>query len=537
MTWHTSFVKQYHIYHPSSLLLLRIIQKQTGERRETEMPPTVIIALKGYPCTGKTKLAVSLSKALECALIHHETVFNCMAKFQDPQPTTLSVSTIVEKAEHLNNVSFEAVCRMALTLLRSKRPVIIDTSLSQRSHLDRLLEVSNSTRTRLIIIECIVLHKYEWKNQIERKQSEAAAEATDGSVIVGWYKLRTWYDLEKLLERYDWCAHDEEYIGNLAGFSKLVVSTSSCNRAGEVVIMKKNVQDSSEHTHLSDVLDWICEESWRPLETGSSSEKLQGQVEDGNVGSGGETLRHIIKRIGHPLGAHLHNLRLSKEKIDGEIACRKCLQLITTPVPEYYSCVDCDLSLHKSCAELSNNHSNELKPHELGQLVDPKTGKYSFPEKHSCPFHSHAEEEGDGEGMGFVDDCADCLFHTSLRWGLFPVVLHHRLHKMYFYIIPVASDTEFLCDACGETSKEEVYYLCRGCKIQFHVGCALLPFCFKHEIHRHPLHLTFLNEDDGTDEYYCDVCEDNRNPSHMMYYCEECNFTCHLSCMTFPQEE
>ncbi|CAL5412969.1 unnamed protein product [Camellia sinensis] len=519
----------YHPHHPSSLLLLHIIHKQSGERTETEMPLTVI-ALKGHPCTGKTRLAVSLSKDLKWALIDHETVFNCMAKFQDPQPTTPSVSTIAEKAEHLNNVSFEAVCQMALTLLCSKRPVIIDTSLSQRSHLDRLLEVSKSTSSRLIIIECIVRHKYQWKNRIERRQSEAAAAATDGSSVLGWYKPRTWYDLERLLERYDWCAHDKEYIGNLAGFSKLVVSTSSCHWAGQVVIMKMNAQDSSKHTHLSDVLAWICEESRRPLET-SSSEKLQGQVEDGNVGSGGETIRHIVKRIGHPLGGHLHNLRLSKEKIDCEIACRKCLQLITTSVTEHYSCVGCDLSLHKSCAELSNDHRHELMPHELGQLVDPKTGKYSFPEKHSCPFHSH------DEGMGFVDDCADCLYHTSLRWGLFPVVLYHRLHIMYFYIKPIASDTEFLCDACGETSKEEVYYLCRGCKIRFHVGCALLPFCYKHEIHRHPLRLTFLKEDDGTDEYYCDVCEDNRNPNHMMYYCKECNFTCHLRCMTFLKEE
>ena len=39
-------------------------------------------------------------------------------------------------------------------------------------------------------------------------------------------------------------------------------------------------------------------------------------------------------------------------------------------------------------------------------------------------------------------------------------------------------------------------------------------------------------EDDST-EYYCDICEEERDPKDDVYYCEECEgfFVAHIQCV------
>ncbi|GFZ20939.1 hypothetical protein Acr_29g0001010 [Actinidia rufa] len=61
--------------------------------------------------------------------------------------------------------------------------------------------------------------------------------------------------------------------------------------------------------------------------------------------------------------------------------------------------------------------------------------------------------------------------------------------------------------------------------------CALLPVKVKYKRHRHPFHLIYSLIDYGSNEYYCDVCEE-RLYEKWTYYCDICEYTSHLACAT-----
>ncbi|XVF42269.1 hypothetical protein PTKIN_Ptkin01aG0347300 [Pterospermum kingtungense] len=48
---------------------------------------------------------------------------------------------------------------------------------------------------------------------------------------------------------------------------------------------------------------------------------------------------------------------------------------------------------------------------------------------------------------------------------------------------------------------------------------------------RHPLILMKWVKEDDSGEYYCDVCENERNPEHPVYWCEKCTYIVHLECI------
>jgi hypothetical protein len=69
--------------------------------------------------------------------------------------------------------------------------------------------------------------------------------------------------------------------------------------------------------------------------------------------------------------------------------------------------------------------------------------------------------------------------------------------------------------------------------------CGLLPYTIKSKCHIHPLILTkrqFLvlkmikiQEDCEPNKFYCDACEEERDPLLPIYYCAECDFYCYMS--------
>jgi hypothetical protein len=37
--------------------------------------------------------------------------------------------------------------------------------------------------------------------------------------------------------------------------------------------------------------------------------------------------------------------------------------------------------------------------------------------------------------------------------------------------------------------------------------------------------------EDDSGEYYCDICEEEQDPKHGFYYCEDCNYLAHVVCI------
>ena len=73
-------------------------------------------------------------------------------------------------------------------------------------------------------------------------------------------------------------------------------------------------------------------------------------------------------------------------------------------------------------------------------------------------------------------------------------------------------------------------FRCTTCEFVLDFKCATLPQTAWYYQHEHPFTLCYNLEDDS-DEYYCDICEEERDPKQCFYYCEDCNYPAHFKCI------
>ncbi|KAB1213626.1 hypothetical protein CJ030_MR5G020287 [Morella rubra] len=69
-----------------------------------------------------------------------------------------------------------------------------------------------------------------------------------------------------------------------------------------------------------------------------------------------------------------------------------------------------------------------------------------------------------------------------------------------------------------------------GCYFNVHLLCGPLPCTIKHDSHVDCLtpEASIVEDDDLNDEYYCNTCEELRDPQVRVYYCAECKFVAHM---------
>ncbi|KAL6985627.1 hypothetical protein U1Q18_019003 [Sarracenia purpurea var. burkii] len=143
-----------------------------------------IIAMKGQPCTGKTTVASSLAQELKCPLLALEDIRDSInASLQHSLLPTFSSAAA---ADFLNHQSYEAICRIAIPQLRLGLDLIIDSPLSRRPHLDRLLQLSANSGANLVVVGCKPQDKYQWEDWLRRRRPGSDSY---------WYRPSTWEDL------------------------------------------------------------------------------------------------------------------------------------------------------------------------------------------------------------------------------------------------------------------------------------------------------------------------------------------------------
>ncbi|XP_007029374.2 PREDICTED: uncharacterized protein LOC18599369 [Theobroma cacao] len=219
----------------------------------------------------------------------------------------------------------------------------------------------------------------------------------------------------------------------------------------------------------------------------------------------GDMVAMVVKHFSHP-----HKLTLN-EKVNDDKLCDCCITPILEP---FYSCLECDLFLHKTCLQLPKRKQHPLHPHPLTLLSNhPNFEGLFFCD--ACHQSCH----------GFTYNGDPCNFNLDVRCGSSSNTLKHEAHE---HPLIFSKGTECIdCSACGYGN--DYLYSCFDCSFALDFNCASLPHTVRHRHHGHPLDLTYQ---DSADQNYCNICEEERNPKHWFYCCKTCNFYAHPKCAT-----
>ena len=211
-----------------------------------------------------------------------------------------------------------------------------------------------------------------------------------------------------------------------------------------------------------------------------------------------------IKHFYHP-----HDLKLSVELENYEI-CNGCIQPIFSP---FYRCTQCNFLLHKSCAELPHKKQHPFHQHHLTLKLRNRNPTLCDACRCKC--------------NGFMYNCVKCSIDLDVSCTLIsePNMLTHIGHKHPLIFSSTTNDEE--CSVCNSTGR---MFRCTKCEFTLDFRCATLPLTIKSKLHEHPFTLYCTVEDDS-DEYYCDICEEERDPKYWFYYCEKCSYPAHPKCI------
>ncbi|XP_007019808.2 PREDICTED: uncharacterized protein LOC18592841 [Theobroma cacao] len=208
--------------------------------------------------------------------------------------------------------------------------------------------------------------------------------------------------------------------------------------------------------------------------------------------------------------SHEHVLTLDNEiKEDDDKRCDACMLSISI---SFYYCSQCEFLLHKTCVEL------------------PRKKHYWF---HESLFTLHLEN---------IFECGLCYHYCSgfayhggnnykfcLRCVGISRILPRQRHKHTLFFDFDLNEGQ--CNACGDHISYQGAYKCKDCTFALNFDCLTLPQRARHKCDKHFLELTFHDEKNDLEEYYCDICEEKRDPNHWFYHCAICDNSAHPKCV------
>ena len=232
-----------------------------------------------------------------------------------------------------------------------------------------------------------------------------------------------------------------------------------------------------------------------------------------NVGEDGIEIPTKIKHFSHE-----HDLKLSYE-VENNKKCDGCVRAI---FPPFYRCAKCNFFLHKSFIELPRKRRHPLHWHLLTLLPKAPYRSKSF-KCNACKQFCN----------GFNYYCETCNFDLNVQCSLILEILSHKGHEH-----PLRLSSTRHCQNCsGCDFKSSLLFKqnsqvlrCITCEFALDFKCATLPLTTRYKQHEHPFTLSYVVEDDSGN-YYCDICEEERDPKNWFYYCADCSYFAHPECI------
>uniref|UniRef100_A0A7N2LFY6 Phorbol-ester/DAG-type domain-containing protein n=1 Tax=Quercus lobata TaxID=97700 RepID=A0A7N2LFY6_QUELO len=190
-----------------------------------------------------------------------------------------------------------------------------------------------------------------------------------------------------------------------------------------------------------------------------------------------------------------------------------------------YNCISCKFFVHRNCLEPAKEVQHPFHLHDLPISVLSKT--HIIP-KFSC-------DACHNSCSGFSYQCHECkrgkYFEMDVHCASLKPSINYKDHE-HFLTFFEKMDDDPQCEVCKSSYRDASYLRCVKCDFTVHLLCVPLPCTIKHKCHIHPLHLVDYFVEDDSDEYYCDACENIRDPRERVYHCERCgNYVAHVHCV------
>ena len=206
--------------------------------------------------------------------------------------------------------------------------------------------------------------------------------------------------------------------------------------------------------------------------------------------------------------SHQHDLIINYEEVKIDKLCDGCMQLISPP---FYNCAQCNFFLHNICAKLPTKATHPNVSFHLTLLSQAPFSNGVF-KCFFCKQYRH----------GFAYKTEGYMYFFCIQCLALQETFQHEAHQH-----PLFFDETILgqnCKFCEGTA----IFVCSPCNLFLDPSCATLPPTADHKYDEHPLKLT---SEDKSEEYYCLICEQERDPSHLFYYCAKCDFSAHPRCV------
>ncbi|KAL4368946.1 hypothetical protein GQ457_05G009410 [Hibiscus cannabinus] len=212
---------------------------------------------------------------------------------------------------------------------------------------------------------------------------------------------------------------------------------------------------------------------------------------------------------------HEHILVLTDNgEAKGDNVCDGCMKPVSK---SFYSCEPCGFFLHEDCAMLPRQ--NRL-PNHKHLLTLTKNG---FTRCDTCSHYHH----------GFSYKCDRRRyknFKIDLHCALQPPALRHPSHDHKLFLDENHVGNYSGCDNHISRALPNGSYRCEPCGYVLDFKCIRLPHTAWYKYDKHDLTLTYHDHSDPS-QRYCDMCEEERQPNSLYYYCEQCDNSIHIDCI------
>uniref|UniRef100_A0A2N9IJN0 Zinc finger PHD-type domain-containing protein n=1 Tax=Fagus sylvatica TaxID=28930 RepID=A0A2N9IJN0_FAGSY len=226
--------------------------------------------------------------------------------------------------------------------------------------------------------------------------------------------------------------------------------------------------------------------------------------------------------------SHGHPLTLCNKEQSGDVVfCYGCSK--TSSGQEIYGCVKCDFYLHRSSNATSSSINIVLNLQKSCKILFTCViVKLVSQEKLIIQGHLHVMLVTI-VALVFPIDVMDARV-LGVKKFLKPLVKYKGHKHLLTFLEKIYDDPE--CEVCKTSYRDASYLRCVECDFNVHFLCVPLPCTIKHKCHIDPLHLRDYFVEDDSGEYYCDACEESRDPGECVYHCAECgNYVAHLKCV------